>query len=291
MLNETLMLAVANGSTLPITLTSSATTNWPQFVITLIISGGLIFWMIGGSLLESLNTVKTYVLGLRFKRMSKRPLLIVRHNTQGLFSFSMIGQETLTKIMQALNKLGGKSFDLLLHTPGGQVFHTLLISKLLKQHSGTIRAVVPSYAMSGGTILALTCNELWMGSTAVVGPTDPQLGSFFKSASAKGWNKVVKFKKTKANDDSIVFDMEGQQYTKLIRQHLGEHLRVGCVNDKARSNLINYLTNGDIGHAQPLTREDLTRMGLKVGLLSEKESRLLGEIANIKGGSEVLLIK
>ena len=39
-------------------------------------------------------------------------------------------------------------------------------------------AVVPHYAMSGGTLIALAADEIVLDAHAALGPVDPQLGQY-----------------------------------------------------------------------------------------------------------------
>ena len=66
--------------------------------------------------------------------------------------------------------------DLLLHTPGGLVLASEQIAYALRDHPGKVTVLVPHYAMSGGTLLALAADEILMDPSAVLGPVDPQLG-------------------------------------------------------------------------------------------------------------------
>ncbi|MFN7220099.1 MAG: SDH family Clp fold serine proteinase [Burkholderiales bacterium] len=67
--------------------------------------------------------------------------------------------------------------DLILHTPGGDVSATeSLIDYLHSLYNGDIRAIVPQLAMSGGTLMALSCSEIIMGRQSSLGPVDPQIG-------------------------------------------------------------------------------------------------------------------
>jgi len=70
-----------------------------------------------------------------------------------------------------------KGLDLILHTPGGDVAATeSIIDYLHSLYDGDIRAFVPQLAMSGGTLMALSCKEIWMGRQSSLGPVDPQIG-------------------------------------------------------------------------------------------------------------------
>jgi membrane-bound ClpP family serine protease len=66
--------------------------------------------------------------------------------------------------------------DLILHTPGGDVAATeSLIDYLQYLYKGNVRAIVPQIAMSGGTLIALSCKEIVMGQHSSLGPIDPQI--------------------------------------------------------------------------------------------------------------------
>lgn len=70
-----------------------------------------------------------------------------------------------------------KGLDLILHTPGGDVAATeSLIDYLHSLYDGNIRAIIPQIAMSGGTLMALSCKEIVMGRQSSLGPVDPQIG-------------------------------------------------------------------------------------------------------------------
>jgi ClpP class serine protease len=68
--------------------------------------------------------------------------------------------------------------DLILHTPGGLVLAVLQIATALRNRKAKVTVFVPHYAMSGGTLIALSADEIVMAEYAVLGPVDPQLGEF-----------------------------------------------------------------------------------------------------------------
>jgi len=67
--------------------------------------------------------------------------------------------------------------DLVIHSPGGGVTATESIVHYFRSIFGNdIRVFVPQLAMSGGTIMALSGKEIWMGKHSNLGPIDPQFG-------------------------------------------------------------------------------------------------------------------
>lgn len=81
-------------------------------------------------------------------------------------------------LMQAVHGLDKSiGLDLILHTPGGNIAATESIVEYLKSiFENNIRAFVPQIAMSGGTMIALSCKEIIMGKQSNIGPIDPQFG-------------------------------------------------------------------------------------------------------------------
>ena len=65
--------------------------------------------------------------------------------------------------------------DLILHTPGGDYEATKRIINYLHETFKHIRVFIPHMAMSGGTLIACSADEIYMGPYSSLGPTDPQI--------------------------------------------------------------------------------------------------------------------
>ena len=219
---------------------------------------------------------KAYLMA--FKMCNKtNSLMIIKHTQQDLFSSSMINRRTLEKVQEALTKFEGKDFNLILYTPGGEIFSAMYISRLLKKYEGNIKSFIPTFAMSGGTLLALSTDEIFMNEYSCLGPVDPQLGSLFKFGSAKAWKEIVKFKGKKAEDSSISMKMMGEQYTKSIKENISE-LIGSKMNNKDKKELVKLLVSGDVEHGMNITKEMLQSIGLKIGEIQPKMSTKLNKL-------------
>jgi len=81
----------------------------------------------------------------------------------------------LLKVQKCLE---GKSFpvlDVVLHSGGGDINATYQIAELLRNHSKKFNVLVPLYAKSAATLLALAADEIVMGELAELGPLDTQI--------------------------------------------------------------------------------------------------------------------
>ena len=71
--------------------------------------------------------------------------------------------------------VAGKPVDLLIQTPGGNVDATEKIITVLKHSVPDYRVIVPSWAKSAGTVIAMSGNEIVLGMNSELGPIDPSL--------------------------------------------------------------------------------------------------------------------
>jgi len=153
-----------------------------------------------------------------------------------------------------------KPIDLILHTPGGLVLAAEQIARALKKHPGKVTVIVPQYAMSGGTLIALAADEILLDPNAVMGPIDPQIGQFPASSIIR----VLKDKPISEVDDEtiILADMAEKAVRQVFRSAvdlLGERME----KDKAEA-LAQILSEGRWTHDHALICSTLAEMGLPV---------------------------
>ena len=114
------------------------------------------------------------------KRKSRVITMIHRQETRSLLGFFMMRFITIEDSEQVLRAIRMTPKDLpidfIVHTPGGLALAATQIAQALADHRAPVRVIVPHYAMSGGTLIALAADEIIMDEHAVLGPVDPQLG-------------------------------------------------------------------------------------------------------------------
>jgi hypothetical protein len=77
--------------------------------------------------------------------------------------------------MEACSKTNSRELDLVIHSPGGEADAVEQIGEYLRTQFDHIRAIVPLAAMSAATMLALSADEVVMGTHSQLGPIDPQI--------------------------------------------------------------------------------------------------------------------
>lgn len=73
----------------------------------------------------------------------------------------------------------GKRMDrlaVILETEGGYIEVVQRIADTLRRHYAHVAYIVPDHAMSAGTVLVMSGDEIWMDYCSVLGPIDPQVG-------------------------------------------------------------------------------------------------------------------
>ncbi|BES81740.1 SDH family Clp fold serine proteinase [Pyrodictium abyssi] len=158
-----------------------------------------------------------------------------------------------------------KPIALILHTPGGLVLAASQIARALKRHPGKKIVIVPHYAMSGGTLIALAADEILMDPNAVLGPLDPQLslGPQGPVVPAPSILKVAKMKGEKASDTTLIIADIAEKAIMEMQEVITELLRDKMGEEKARE-VARILTEGRWTHDYPITVEKARELGLPV---------------------------
>lgn len=150
--------------------------------------------------------------------------------------------------------------DIILHTPGGMVLASGQIAHALRRHPARVTAFVPHYAMSGGTMIALACDEIIMDPDAVLGPVDPQIGT----QPAVSILKVIEQKPiSDVDDQTIILADMARKAVNQVRQCLADHLLANVSPDQAEDIAVR-LTDGRWTHDFPIGVEEAQGMGLNI---------------------------
>ncbi|WP_048147971.1 SDH family Clp fold serine proteinase [Palaeococcus ferrophilus] len=198
------------------------------------------------------------------KRNSTVITMIHRQESIGLFGipvYKFISVEDSEDVLRAIRMAPkDKPIDLIIHTPGGLVLAATQIAKALRDHPAETRVIVPHYAMSGGTLIALAADRIIMDPHAVLGPVDPQLGqypapSIVRAVEKKGVEKV--------DDQTLILADVAEKAIKQVRDFLFDILKDKYGEEKA-AELAEMLTEGRWTHDYPITVEHARELGLHV---------------------------
>ncbi|NJE29965.1 hypothetical protein E3E38_02725 [Thermococcus sp. 18S1] len=212
------------------------------------------------------------------KRKSTVITMIHRQESIGLFGipfYKFISVEDSEEVLRAIRSAPkDRPIDLIIHTPGGLVLAATQIAKALHDHPAETRVIVPHYAMSGGTLIALAADKIIMDPHAVLGPVDPQLGqypgpSIVRAVERKGVDKV--------DDQTLILADVAEKAINQVRDFVYSLLKDRYGEEKARE-LAKVLTEGRWTHDYPITYEQARELGLHVSTDVPEEVYALMEL-------------
>jgi ClpP class serine protease len=213
-------------------------------------------------MLEAMRTRK--IAQLEAARNSRVILLVHRQETMRFLGFPVAryidvndSEDVLRAIQMTDDDL---PLDIILHTPGGLVLAALQIAWAIREHKGKVTVFVPHYAMSGGTLLALSADEIVMSKHAVLGPIDPQLGQ----SPAASLIKVVEQKPIeRVCDETLIQADIGRKAIAQVKQAATDLLRRKMPEEKAAV-LAEKLSTGTWTHDYPIMVSTAKELGLPV---------------------------
>lgn len=178
----------------------------------------------------------------------------------GAFFMRYIDLDDSERIMKEIRAAKDKPIDLVIHTPGGLVIASEQIARALRAHPAGVTAIIPQYALSGGTFLALAADQILMDEHAMLGPIDPQIAGM----PASGYLRVLKEKdiSTVADQTIMMADVAAKATVQL--QRMAFELLKGKLGAERATEVATMLTEGRWTHDYPLHAEELRELGLPV---------------------------
>jgi len=169
---------------------------------------------------------------------------------------------------------------LLLNSPGGFVSSSYKIARALRSNYKEIKVFVPHIAASGGTLMAITGNQIVMGMMSQLSPIDPHGVRGNQEVAAKniidGFATITEFFKNISEDDApYTYKVLAQKYNAetldeavasitLMQDYAGEILMgSGYTEDKAKE-IANELTLGYKTHGEVINFDKAKKVGLNV---------------------------
>jgi ClpP class serine protease len=198
------------------------------------------------------------------KRGSNVITLIHRQETLSLFGLPLsryIDIDDSEEVLRAIRLTPDDTpIDLIIHTPGGIALAATQIAFALDSHPAKKTVIVPHYAMSGGTLIAMAADEIMMDPQAVLGPVDPQLGDSQGVYAATSILKVVDKKKIDEIDDRTLILAEDsrkaiEQMKKIVRNLVSD---LGTPENTEM--IVEELVSGKYTHDFPISADKVCEL-------------------------------
>ncbi len=207
----------------------------------------------------------------RFQNKRKSRVITLIHRQESLSFFGipfrkMIDIDDSEEILRAIRMTPDDvPIDLILHTPGGLVLAAEQIARSLVKRKGKVTVFIPHYAMSGGTLIALAADEIVMDKNAVLGPIDPQIGTY---PAVSILNVVKKKDINKVDDETLILADVSEKAMRQVKEFalelLSDKVEEGILTKEQAERIVDELVSGKWTHDYPLSFEKVKEMGLKV---------------------------
>lgn len=204
-----------------------------------------------------------------------------------------INNEDINGFMTGVHGLDfNKELLLLLHTPGGVAEAAETIVDYLWSKFPRIDALIPTYAMSAGTMIALGCKKIILGRQSQLGPTDPQL--IFDGRPYSAHSIVAQFEEAKTDiakntDMAHAWAPMLQRFGPALLQEarrslvygqdmvagwLQQHMFDGDDSAKETANRIAEFFSGEShgSHGRRINRDEAKGLGLKIADLEDDDN-------------------
>jgi ClpP class serine protease len=204
-------------------------------------------------------------------RGSRVVMLVHRQETMAFFGFPVLRFITIEdseQVVRALRMTAPRMpIDLVLHTPGGMQLAALQIAHAMRHREGKVSVIVPHYAMSGGTLIALAADEILMDQHAVLGPIDPQINNLPAASIIEATEQK---KRGEIDDQTLIWADVARKALHQTEAAVESILARRVPRDKAQA-LAKGLTQGRWTHDYPITCDEAVSLGLPVKCSVPKE--------------------
>lgn len=147
-----------------------------------------------GMSFQDLSGERKNQLSLISKARGGRDILVYAADLNSRKAPISIDYTDLLPIKDQLANLKGNAVDLILETPGGSGEVAEDIVELLREQFKNVAVIVPGWAKSAGTLIAMAADEILMDQSSALGPIDAQLfwqGKVFSAdALIEGMEKI-----------------------------------------------------------------------------------------------------
>jgi ATP-dependent protease ClpP protease subunit len=175
------------------------------------------------------------------------------------------------------------NFDIILHSSGGNACSSEMIATTLINYKNEesencyVKTHVPEYAMSAGTLIALS-GDLHMNKYAYLGPTDPQICYTVGGEETQYPAKIIKDVFIKYKN---VIEMTFDDYSKGLEAKMDYDDNIILVKNILKNNyktssknIFNMFTRGDIPHHKPFSTMLLKKNNITVNKVDDDINEL-----------------
>ena len=171
--------------------------------------------------------------------------------------------------------------DFIVHTEGGLTFAADLMAMALRYHKAKVTVMVPFYAMSDGTYLVLSADEIMMERCSILAPVEPLVDDM----PANAVMAILKRKPIETISDRTILLAESARMETENAKEFVKWLLIDKMNEEQATQVANFLVGGFMASTTPITLDVARAIGLNVlEGVPEKVHQLFEETIEFTGG-------
>jgi len=153
-----------------------------------------------------------------------------------------------------------KPIDFIVHTEGGLTFAADLMAMALRYHKAKVTVMVPFYAMSDGTYLVLSADEIMMEKCSILAPVEPLI----EDMPANAVMSILKRKPIETISDRTILLAESARMEAENAKEFVKWLLIDKMNEEQATQVANFLVGGFMASTTPITLDVARAIGLNV---------------------------
>lgn len=173
-----------------------------------------------------------------------------------------------------------KPIDFIIHTEGGLTFAADMMAMALKHHPAKVTVMVPFYAMSSGTYIALAADEIMMERYSILAPVEPQIDQM----PANSIMAILNRKPVETIADRTILLAESARMETENAREFVKWLVQDKMNEEQASQVANFLVGGFMASTTPITLDVARAIGLNVTEGVPEKVHQLFETIEFSGG-------
>lgn len=211
------------------------------------------------------------------------------HNleTKTFYINENISEYTVNNFKKFLFDVGpNETIDIVIETNGGYFTCAQMLSDLILSHEGITNAIVLNNAFSAGSLIALSCKNLYMHKNAHLSPVDVQQGNFFSTIQLSSIQKVIDNKsKDKIQDNTFLLADQAEK-CKLLLEYLFQKIIVPKYDEKTSQLIKEELFEGNKNiHGTSFSYKELKDIGVDIkditpSMISKAKTKIIVPSSN-----------
>lgn len=197
------------------------------------------------------------------------------NGNKNVFYFDdMINETSLDNFKNFVNDFNDmdETIYIVLSTNGGSFSIAQMISSILLNWKGETNSVILNKAFSAGTLIALSCKNIYMHSNAHLSPVDVIHNTFFDTTQLSSITNVLSNKNPdKINDNTYILADQAKKCKLILNKIFDKICTLHKFNEETKNKVYQEIFEGEkYIHCTTFSKQDLIDIGICVNPMTDE---------------------